>query len=144
MWVASHWPCPKGTNWSWRPCRTSTGTEISPRTLRRLARAQPSYTFPQWNLRFCPPRGPNEGSTSSSRAARTTDLPIEATHPARRCLVRLGRLQRAQAGGAHPDHSCDRGGHRPRDPGHPGPPGTIALVSLPGEQMPDHAAHQLD
>jgi hypothetical protein len=30
------------------------------------------------------------------------------------------------------------------DPGHPGPPRTIALVPLPCEQMPDHAASQLD
>jgi hypothetical protein len=29
-------------------------------------------------------------------------------------------------------------------PGHSGPPGAIALVSLPGEQVPGHAARQLD
>jgi len=30
------------------------------------------------------------------------------------------------------------------NPGHPGPPGTIALVPLPGEQMPGYADLQLD
>jgi hypothetical protein len=30
------------------------------------------------------------------------------------------------------------------DPGHPGPPGTIALVPFPSEQMPGHAARPLD
>jgi hypothetical protein len=30
------------------------------------------------------------------------------------------------------------------DPGYPGPPGPIALVAFPGEQVPDDAAGQLD
>jgi hypothetical protein len=30
------------------------------------------------------------------------------------------------------------------NPGHPSPPGTIALMAFPGEQVPDHAARQLD
>ena len=32
-------------------------------------------------------------------SARPADLPVEATHPARHCLVGLGRLQRGQAAG---------------------------------------------
>jgi hypothetical protein len=30
------------------------------------------------------------------------------------------------------------------NPGHPGPSGAIALMLLPGEQVPGHAACQLD
>ena len=39
------------------------------------------------------------GDASPRVELSTADLPIEATHPARHCLVSLGRLQRAQAVG---------------------------------------------
>ena len=43
-----------------------------------------------------------------------------------------------------PRPPCDRGGHQLQNPGHPSPPGAIALMLLPGEQMPGHAACKLD
>ena len=39
------------------------------------------------------------GDASPRVELSTADLPIEATQPARHCLVSLGRLQRAQAVG---------------------------------------------
>jgi hypothetical protein len=72
------------------------------------------------------------------------DLPIQATHPPRHCLVSLGRLQRAQAVGPYQDHLVIASATGLMNPGHPRPPGTIALMPFPGEQMPGHATRQLD
>ena len=71
-------------------------------------------------------------------------MPIEAANPPRHCLVSPGRLQRAQAAGTHQDYLVVAAATRLVNPGHPGPPGTIALVPLPGEQMPGYADLQLD
>jgi hypothetical protein len=72
------------------------------------------------------------------------DLPIEATYPARHRLVGLRGLQCAQAGGSHQDHLVIGAATGLMNPRHSSPPGTIALVLFPGEQMPGHAARQLD
>ena len=74
----------------------------------------------------------------------TADLSIEATYPARHCLVSLGRLQRAQAVGSHQDHLVIAPPASFVNPGDPSPPGAITLVPFPGEQVPGHAARQLD
>jgi len=74
----------------------------------------------------------------------STDLPIQATHPPRHCLVSLGWLQRAQAAGPHQDHLVIAAATGLLHPGHPRPLGTLALMPLPGEQMPGHATRQLD
>src|SRR2546421_265801 len=76
--------------------------------------------------------------------AETADLPVEATHPARHCLVGLGRFQRTQAAGSYQDHLVVAAATGLMNPGHPGPPRAVALVALPGEQVPGHAARQLD
>src|SRR5690242_18023926 len=54
----------------------------------------------------------------------STDLPLQATHPPRHCLVSLGWLQRAQAAGPHQDHlviaaatgSCIQDTHAHQEP----------------------------
>ena len=84
-----------------------------------------------------------QSSHMAAMSART-DLPIQATHPSRHCLANLGRLQWAQAAGPHQDHLVIAAATGLMHPGHPSPPGAIALMPLPGEQMPGHAARQLD
>jgi hypothetical protein len=79
-----------------------------------------------------------------TRGPGLADPPIVAEHAARHRLVRLGRLQRAQAFGPHQDHLVIAPAAGVMNPGHPGPPGAIALMPLPGEQVPGHAARQLD
>lgn len=68
------------------------------------------------------------------------DLPVEAAQPARHRLIRLGFLQWAQTVGAHLNDLVPMPPTGLLDPGHPRPPGTIAFVPLPREQMTDHAA----
>src|SRR5258708_11744496 len=50
----------------------------------------------------------------------------------------------AQALGAYQDHLVIASATGLMNPGHPRPPGTIALMRFPGEQVPGHAACQLD
>ena len=54
-----------------------------------------------------------------------------------------GRLQRAQAAGAHLHHLVITLAAGLLHAGHPRPPGTIELVPLPREQVPDDAAGHL-
>jgi len=72
------------------------------------------------------------------------DPPVVAKHAAGHRPVGLGRLQRAQAAGPHQDHLVITPATGVMDPGHPGPPGAVALMPFPGEQVPGHAARQLD
>ena len=68
------------------------------------------------------------------------DLPIEATYPARHCLVGLGRLQRSQTGGSYQDHLVIAPAPSLLNPGDPGPPRAVVLVTFPAREMADGAA----
>ncbi len=70
-------------------------------------------------------------------------MPVAAEYPPRYILVCLRWLQRAQAADAHLDHFALTPSAGFLDPGHPGPPGTIALVPFPREQVPCDAARHL-
>jgi len=90
---------------------------------------------------------PSHGRACAGRdgtSAQVPDPPVTATHPARHCLVSLGRLQRAQAAGTYQDDLVIISASGFVDPGDPGSPRTIALVPFPYEQVPGHAASQLD
>ena len=65
----------------------------------------------------------------------TADLSIEATRPTGHCLVDLGWFQRAQGAGSYQDHFVIAAASGLIYPGHPGPPGTIAFMPFPGEQV---------
>jgi hypothetical protein len=77
-------------------------------------------------------------------SGRASDLPIVAKHPPRHGLVSLGWLEWTQTVSAHENHFVVVSATRFLDPRDPGPPGAVALVAFPGEQMPNKAADQLD
>jgi hypothetical protein len=69
-------------------------------------------------------------------------------HPSHASAAALPCRPRAAPAGAGswrvPGPPCDRVGHWPHEPRTPAPTRTIALMPFPGEQVPGHAACQLD
>src|SRR5215472_18111631 len=76
-------------------------------------------------------------------SADAADLAVEAAQLPRHGPVGLGCLQRPQAVGADLDHLVMVPPAGLLNPGDPGPPGAVALVPLPGEQVPHHAGGHL-
>jgi hypothetical protein len=66
------------------------------------------------------------------------------SRPVQEWLSSGAMFQRAQALGADQDHLVIASASGLVNPGHPSPPGTIALMALTGEQVPGQAARQLD
>src|SRR5215467_8775903 len=76
-------------------------------------------------------------------SADAADLAVEAAELPWHGPVGLGCLQWPQAVGADLDHLVMVPPAGLLDPGHPGPPGAVALVPLPGKQVPHHAGGHL-